>query len=219
MFILILLLTIALLIFVCLSVFGGGQVFIPIFVWLWKTIANVFNLKMAQETIDNVIAATNSSPGIVSIKFALFTGYLISEGNWWGYLIMILTYIIFIFPAIFIMLLAMKYLKKFEQNRFLKSFLIIVKPVIAGILVALAIQLLIPIVAPGFTFNTPESYFSFNSDSVKKVFFSSWRLITLFIFIAVAFTTTSFILYKKYSSLYAILINIVLAFLLFQPWL
>lgn len=62
-----------LLIVISLSVFGGGKVFIPVFLWLWNFLAKTFNLDISEVQINNVFAVSNSTPGVVSTKFSFVT--------------------------------------------------------------------------------------------------------------------------------------------------
>ncbi|WP_322949460.1 chromate transporter [Mycoplasmopsis cynos] len=204
-----------LLIVISLSVFGGGQVFIPVFLWLWNFLAKTFNLDISEVQINNVFAVSNSTPGVVSTKFSFVTGYLVANGQWWGFLAVFLTYLVFCLPAIFIMLIAMKYLNKFKSNSYIKNMIIIMKPVVAGIMISLALQLLINIFSPEIYFNkvNKEHYIGLNNSS--KNYFISYKNILLKLYIPISIILSLYLVKKKVSLFLIILINVSISFILF----
>lgn len=220
MFIVVLLSTCLFLVFASLSVFGGGQVFMPIFKWMWLFIAKNFDININETMINNAFTVSNSTPGIISTKFAFFTGYFISNGSWYGHLLTIVTYIFFVAPAILMMFYSMKYINKFNDSPILKRLIIILKPVVAGIVVSLALQLIISIIFPYLIFNDSiNDYFQLNFSSQKVIFFSGWRLIVLYIYVPIS-VIISFILYRKKVSLFWLIIaNILIVLIIFMPWL
>ncbi|AWX70467.1 chromate transporter [Mycoplasmopsis anatis] len=220
MFIVVLLSTCLFLVFASLSVFGGGQVFMPIFKWMWLFIAKNFDININETMINNVFTVSNSTPGIISTKFAFFTGYFISNGSWYGHLLTIVTYIFFVAPAILMMFYSMKYLNKFNDSPILKRLIIILKPVVAGIVISLALQLIISVIFPYLIFNDSiNDYFKLNFSSQKVIFFSGWRLIVLYIYVPIS-VIISFILYRKKVSLFWLIIaNILIVLIIFMPWL
>lgn len=220
MFIVVLLSTCLFLVFASLSVFGGGQVFMPIFKWMWLFIAKNFDININETMINNAFTVSNSTPGIISTKFAFFTGYFISNGSWYGHLLTIVTYIFFVAPAILMMFYSMKYINKFNDSPILKRLIIILKPVVAGIVVSLALQLIISVIFPYLIFNDSiNDYFQLNFSSQKVIFFSGWRLIVLYIYVSIS-VIISFILYRKKVSLFWLIIaNILIVLIIFMPWL
>ncbi|MBW0594789.1 chromate transporter [Mycoplasmopsis anatis] len=220
MFTVVLLSTCLFLVFASLSVFGGGQVFMPIFKWMWLFIAKNFNININETMINNAFTVSNSTPGIISTKFAFFTGYFISNGSWYGHLLTIVTYIFFVAPAILMMFYSMKYINKFNDSPILKRLIIILKPVVAGIVVSLALQLIISVIFPYLIFNDSiNDYFQLNFSSQKVIFFSGWRLIVLYIYVPIS-VIISFILYRKKVSLFWLIIaNILIVLIIFMPWL
>ncbi|MBW0597162.1 chromate transporter [Mycoplasma anatis] len=220
MFIVVLLSTCLFLVFASLSVFGGGQVFMPIFKWMWLFIAKNFDININETMINNAFTVSNSTPGIISTKFAFFTGYFISNGSWYGHLLTIVTYIFFVAPAILMMFYSMKYINKFNDSPILKRLIIILKPVVAGIVVSLALQLIISVIFPYLIFNDSiNDYFQLNFSSQKVIFFSGWRLIVLYIYVPIS-VIISFILYRKKVSLFWLIIaNILIVLIIFMPWL
>ncbi|MFA7699505.1 chromate transporter [Mycoplasmopsis synoviae] len=206
---------------ISLSVFGSGQVFIPLFRWFWMFLEKTFNANISNDTINEVISISNLTPGLVSTKFAFFSGYLISNGYWYGYLAAILIYVVFALCAIMVLVFVMKNLKKFESSKTIQRIFVILKPVIAGIIFSLAIQLFISITFPFVTFNSSiSSYFKIDFGKTNAIFFSGWRRYVLFAFVPVSISFSIIMLKKtKIHLLVLILLNIALALLFFQPWI
>ncbi|KKW61773.1 chromate transporter [Mycoplasma capricolum] len=217
------LVTLVLLIFVSLSVFGGGQVFMPIFVWLWKSLNSWFKIEISEEFINTVFAVSNSTPGILSPKFAAITGYMIAQGQWWGFIAMIFTYLAFVLPAIFMMMIAIKYSQKFHQSTFFKRLIVIMNPVVAGIIIALAIEIFISCMFPYFVFNESVSeYWKFidpNKPNQSMKFFIGWRLIALYCYVPIGIIISLFLYLKKVPIFGLIFANIIFCLVLFEPWL
>ncbi|WP_033161427.1 chromate transporter [[Mycoplasma] collis] len=207
---------------ISLIVFGGGQIFMPIFQSFWLFLAKTFGFNITQEKIDLVFTISNFTPGVVSTKFATFTGLLISDNAWWGIFISILTYILFCLPAILMMIISIKLIKKSKQNRYLSNIIKYINPVLSGILFALGIQLLISTMLPNINFNRSINDYANLVDkntSAKLSFFSDWRLIALFIFVP-SYSIFSFFWYKKKKPIYFLfIIGLILSFIIFQPWL
>ncbi|YAF50617.1 chromate transporter [Mycoplasmopsis synoviae] len=180
-----------------------------------------FNANISNDTINEVISISNLTPGLVSTKFAFFSGYLISNGYWYGYLAAILTYVVFALCAIMVLVFVMKNLKKFESSKTIQRIFVILKPVIAGIIFSLVIQLFISITFPFVTFNSSiSSYFKIDFGKTNAIFFSGWRRYVLFAFVPVSISFSIIMLKKtKIHLLVLILLNIALALLFFQPWI
>ncbi|MGZ9800568.1 chromate transporter [Mycoplasma sp. AC1221] len=200
------------LILISLSVFGGGQVFMPIFRWLWIFLVQNFGANINDDHINTIFTVANSTPGVVSTKFAFFTGYIIANGQWWGYLAMFLTYLIFCLPAIIIMVLAMKYINKFKTNTFVKNMLIIMRPIVAGIILSLALQLFLAIFVPEVSFNKSLAKYAIEK---KEVFFVGYRNILLKIYVPIGILFSYYLAKKKFSLFLIIVINIAISFFLF----
>lgn len=201
-----------------LIVFGGGQIFMPLFQSFWLLLANKFNLNIDQAKIDAIFTISNATPGVVSTKFAAFTGLLIANNEWWGWILALFTYLVFCLPAIFLMILATKMVNKTEQTKYLKKLTTIFKPILAAIMISLAIQLLLASMFPNLIFNGKDAYLTFANNS-KSAFFSGWRYWVLIIWVPL-FAIISMILYNKKISLFWIFLGgIIFSFILFQPWL
>lgn len=217
-----LLVSIPVLAVVSLVVFGGGQIFMPLFQIYWDFINKVFHTTIAQETIDTVFAVGNGTPGVLSTKFAFVSGYLMANGEWYGYLAAFLTFFSFVTPAILLMYVAMKISKKYAGKTMGVTINKYMKPVVGGIMIALVIQLFIGSMFQNFSFNEQSmlfggSYATVISDN-KTAFFSGYRLYILIAWVCSSFVY-SYVLYKKKFPIYAlILMNIVIALLLFHPF-
>ncbi|EOA07291.1 Chromate transport protein [Mycoplasma yeatsii 13926] len=212
-----------LLIFVSLSVFGGGQVFMPIFVWMWKSLESWFGINIPEDFINTVFAVSNSTPGILSPKFAAITGYMVAQGQWWGFIAMIFTYLAFVLPAIFMMMIALKYSKKFHQSSFFKSLINIMNPVVSGIIIALAIEIFLGCMFPYLIFNKSASEYLKIIDASKATsnmkFFSGWRLIALYCYVPIGVIVSFYLYLKKIPIFGLIFANIIISLILFEPWL
>ncbi|WP_322908306.1 chromate transporter [Mycoplasmopsis felis] len=213
------LISIPLLILISLSVFGGGQIFMPIFRWLWTFLSSVFGSQISEEKINTVFAVSNSTPGVVSTKFGFFTGFLTAYSDdgsvlWWGYVAMFVTYFFFCLPAIIIMLLAMRYIKKFKNNSFVKNMLIILRPIISGIIFSLVLQLLVQIFLPEIEFNKNSiKYFSYTK--TENNFFSGYKGVLLKIYVPLGILISYYLAKKKFSLFLIILLNVCVSFILF----
>ncbi|MBN4083499.1 chromate transporter [Mycoplasma sp. CSL10137] len=207
-----LLVSIPLLILVSLIVFGGGQVFMPVFSWMWNLMSSTFGSQIDSDTINKVFTVSNTTPGVVSTKFAFFTGYLIANGEWWGYLAIFLTYLIFCIPAILMMLLAMKYINRFRSSTFIQNLMTIMKPIVSGIIISLAIQLFIGIYAPEIIFNKSiDKYAILSNDNL----FVGYKNALLKIFITVGILYSYWLAKKNFSLFWIIIVNVSISFIIF----
>lgn len=207
------------LIIICLVVFGGGQVFIPLFIWLWKSLNTIFGINITQEQIDTVITISNSTPGVVSTKFGFLSGYLFAEGKWWGWITIFLTYLTFALPAIIMTIFVFKLVNKNSKNGFMSKIINYSKPIIAGIMIALAAQLFISLIFPFIGFNNNYSEYITNINNDKTRFFQNWRLIALFIYVPINIVISFIMYYKKMPLFYLMIISIISSLIVFQPWI
>ncbi len=202
-----------------LIVFGGGQVFMPLFKAFWE-IMDKHGANISEDKINNIFAISNATPGVVSTKFSLFTGYLVANGEWWGWLAMIGTYLIFALPSIVLILLMTKMIRKSRKNKYLKNTIIFLRPVIIGVLLALSIQLLLGTMFPNLYLNSfSQGYAGVVSGTPKTAFFNGWRFWTLIVWFPIAISFAIFWLKKKYPLLMLIIIYVILALLIFAPWI
>ena len=197
---------------ISIIVFGGGQVFMPLFKWLWIFI-NDFGANISDEKIDQIFTVVNSTPGVISTKFALFTGYLVANGAWWGWLALFLTYLTFVIPAIIAIFYATKMISKIETSKHLKNVIVFLKPVIAGIVIALGIQLFIGTAFPTIIFNDFNTYIG-----TQGSLFSGWRLIMLIVYSFIVALESAYLYYKKINIFILISTNLIIGLIIFQPW-
>ncbi|WP_029513146.1 chromate transporter [Mycoplasmopsis primatum] len=216
---LLLLTTLALITFVSFSVFGGGQIFMPIFKWLWTFLNSHFHTGIDNQMISNLFTISNATPGVFSTKLAFATGYLVGHNQWWGFLFCFITYLVFVLVPILVMYGAMKLIAKKQNSPFLQSLMKIMNPVIVGIIGALILQLLIGIMLPQIIFNDSiKEYAKWNIDSKKSVFFSGHRIPILIIYVIFTVAISAILYYKKFPVLPLIIFNIGIALLVFSPW-
>ena len=202
-----------------LIVFGGGQVFMPLFKSFWE-ILDKHGAHINEDKINNIFAIVNATPGVVSTKFSFFTGYLIANGEWWGYLAMIGTYLVFALPSIFLILWTTKMIRKSKTNKYLKNIVIFLRPIIVGVLISLSVQLLLGTMFPQIFFNSfTKGYIPGFTHSLRSIFFSGWRMWLLMAWVPISIGFSCFWLIKQYSLLLIILIYIIISLLIFIPWI
>lgn len=203
---------------ISIVVFGGAQMFIPYFKILLVDI-----LDINQELWDSVLSVANATPGVFGLKISFASGYLASQGEWWGYLLMFGTYLIFIIVPIFIMIFAMKKFNKMKESKFMQSFLKIMRPIIAGILLSIVINLFVSLIVPFVGFNDLSDRIGYLNKYLylkENNFFSGWRYWLLLTWSIVSIPLDFYILKKyKVNVMYLIVINIILCLTIFQPWL
>lgn len=209
--------TILLVLFGCLIisfvVFGGGQVFIPYF-----KILLVDLLHIEEQQWNEVLSIANATPGIFGLKLSFVSGYLISQNQWWGFFLAFVTYSAFIVIPIFFVLFLFKKYQKHKESQLMSSFSQIMKPIIAGILISIIINLSVSLLLPFVKFNELglENYIGWK----EETFFKGWRYYVLITWVLLAIPTEYFLMRKyKIKSIQMILANIIICFLLFQPWL
>ena len=203
---------------ISIVVFGGAQMFIPYFKILLVNILGIEN-----ETWESVLSIANSTPGVFGLKVAFASGYLAAEGEWWGWLLMFGTYLVFIIVPIFVMIFVMKKYKKFKESKFMVSFLNWMKPIIAGILISIVINLGMSLILPFVGFNDLGTEFGQLDKYLywkNSGFFSQWRYWVLLSWSVVSIPVDLFMIRKfKINVVLLIIVNIILCLILFQPWL
>ncbi|MDW2914376.1 chromate transporter [Mesomycoplasma ovipneumoniae] len=202
---------------ISLIVFGGGQVFMPVFNWFWLQLGEL-GLEIDQEKINQIFTVANSTPGVFSIKLAAVTGFLIADFGVLGWFLSFIFLMAFILPAIFLVVIWLKALNRVSQKNgsHFTKIVQIFRPAIIGIILALAFQLFINLALVNYAFNSNNGYFV-----TKEVsdFISGWRL-WVFILFAIFWSITVFILYlRKVNVFLLIIIGISLSLISLQPWL
>ena len=113
--------------------FGGGYSTIP----LVKDIVDHFDV-LNMEMLENFIAISESTPGPIAVNLATFVGKEIA-GVFGG----VLATLCEILPAFIIILIFVKYFKKYIDNENVKFALSIIRPCIVGIIMSVGIGLYI----------------------------------------------------------------------------
>ncbi|MBZ4203372.1 chromate transporter [Mycoplasma sp. CH-Wi4] len=211
--------TLILIIFVSLSVFGGGQIFMPIFKWLWELLNNNFGAGISDQEMSNLFTVSNATPGVFSTKLAFASGYLISGGQWWGFILCFFTYLVFILTPIIVMFYSMKLMTKKSNSPYLQGLMKIMNPIIVGIIAALIIQLIIGMVFPHAKFNNSVSeYVKISYTSKKALFFNNSRLPILIIYVIITIIISAILYHKRFPIFPLILFNVAMAMIAFAPW-
>ncbi|UUM19843.1 MULTISPECIES: chromate transporter [unclassified Mycoplasma] len=218
-----------------LTVFGGGALFMPVFEFLWKFLDSTFGTNF-EDKINSFFAAANATPGILAPKFAVYTGYMLGGDDWlYIFIFIILSYFVFMFPAISLLLIFRKIIRKNKNKLFVKTFFNFMFPVLIGVMISLAISLFLKITFPFFKFNSSKAYISTvstelpygmicNSEKPDKeltpaMFFSGWRLILLIIYSTISITIFIILIKRGCPIIYLIFSNIIIGLIIFAPWL
>ena len=167
-----------------LFTFGGGYAMIPL---VEETVLKHNWLKESE--FYNLIGVCESTPGPVAINMATYVG-----SNQAGLLGSIVATLGVVLPSFIIILIIASVMKNLTKNRFVKSFMEGVKPIIAALIISTGILLLIK--AVGFI-----SFSQFKPDFIS--------IIILAILFIIYFVFTG-LLKKKVSAIALIVISAVL---------
>lgn len=190
----------------------------PLFKSLWE-LMDKNGAHIDASKVDNIFTVSNATPGVIATKLATFSGYLSANGEWWGWLALILTYLIFSIPSIVIVWWAYKAVAKSETSKYLKNMMKLLRPVIIGILLALSVQLFLGTAFPQIIFNSSKGYMEIDDSTSRTAFFSGWRLYALISYTIVVIPE-SFILYRRNINLFTLIAShMVIGLILFEPWL
>ncbi|CAT05176.1 Uncharacterised protein [Mesomycoplasma conjunctivae] len=205
---------------IALLVFGGGQVFMPFFSWFWSFLPN-FGVPISQSDINTIFTIGNSTPGVLSLKFAASTGLIITQYQWWGWIFAILFYLVFTIPSIIFVIIWTKYINKnkAKEQKYLVGLIKWIKPAVIGIILALALQLFVNMILVSHTFNSSQGYISEINKGVKVDFFIKWRFWLLIVFVPVWTIFSSLLYIKKVNIFYILVMGLIAAFVIFEPWL
>ncbi|VEU76351.1 chromate transporter [Mycoplasmopsis columboralis] len=207
---------------VSLTVFGGGALFMPVFEWLWKFLNNNFGVAISTDQINAFFTAGNATPGILSPKFAVFTGYALTGNTWWSFLLILLAYLAFMIPGIAMLLIFRRIIQKHKKTLFVSKFFTFMYPVLIGVMLSLAISIFLKITYPFLFFNTQASeYLKLDYSSSNNIyqFFRGWRLILLFVYSPLAIGFFIYLIIKKVPIIYMIVGNILVGLIIFAPWI
>ncbi len=132
-----------------LFTFGGGYAMIPMII---EETSNFTNIN--EEEIIDFIAISESTPGPFAVNIATFIGY--EQSGILGSLFATLGVVL---PSFIIILLLINILEKVKENRFFKSIIKTVMPIVIGLIISTTIQI------------TLKSLFNItNLDNIKKEF-------------------------------------------------
>lgn len=110
-------------------------------------------------TISNMIAVSESTPGPIGINMATYCGFKV-----YGILGAIIASIALVLPAFFIIILISKFLKKFNENSYVKSIFYGIKPAVIALI-------LIPCISLANSAFLSNDYLSIKSLIVFFIFF------------------------------------------------
>lgn len=129
--------------------FGGGYGMIPLIRSLvvergWLSI----------EGVSNIIAIAETTPGPIAVNMATYIGSSVG-----GFLGSLLATIGVILPAFIIMLIIVKILKNFKENRYVQAFLEGVKPIVIALVMSVGVLMMLRCFHVNFgDFSTPATY-------------------------------------------------------------
>ena len=118
--------------------FGGGYTTIP----MVKDIVDKYEV-LNLEMLENFIAISESTPGPIAINLATFVGNEVA-----GVLGGVLATLFEILPAFFIILIFVKFFKKYIDNENVKFALSIIRPCIVGIIMAVGVGMFVSNILP-----------------------------------------------------------------------
>ncbi|WP_027334004.1 chromate transporter [Mycoplasma elephantis] len=219
----VILFSIGLLVFISLIVFGGGQVFMPLFQFYWNSLSNIFKIPISQELIDGAFAVANGTPGVLSVKFAFLSGYFIGQNQWYTFIIVLITYLSFVVPPIFLMYISMRLSKKYnKQGMFNVMLSKYFKPIVAAIMMALVVQIMMVSILPFLHFNSENFIFNqkyiYVQETQKSIFFSDYRKWILIPWCLFSFGYSFYLFKKNFPVFILILLNIIIAMMIFHPF-
>lgn len=113
--------------------FGGGYAMLSM---IQFEIVDHYGWMTTQEFAD-MVALSQMTPGPVSINIATFTGY--SVGGFWGSLLATFSIVL---PSLLLLMIVLRFLFRNKDNYIVKTTLSSMKPVIAGLILVAALQMM-----------------------------------------------------------------------------
>ncbi|MBE6380700.1 MAG: chromate transporter [Lentisphaerae bacterium] len=113
--------------------FGGGYVLITLFI---HDLVDKYRF-LSNDEFANLLAVSQMTPGPIGVNTATYVGFKVGEahgGVWEGILCGITTTAGLLTPAIFLVLLAAYYFKKWEHNRLVQGVLYGMRPATLGLI-------------------------------------------------------------------------------------
>jgi len=119
-----------------LFTFGGGYVMLS----LIQTEIVVNREWIDPTTFTDIAALSQMAPGPIGVNGAAYTGYVVT-GDIWGAIIATIGILL---PAFFIILLIARFYSHFKKNVWVNAAFDGIKPIVIGLIAAVAIQLMTP---------------------------------------------------------------------------
>ena len=132
--------------------FGGGYAMIPMIIEETSSFSNIDS----SEIID-FIAISESTPGPFAVNIATFIGY---EQN--GFLGSIFATLGVVLPSFIIILLLANIIEKIKDNKYFKSIIKTVMPIVIGLILSTATKIILTNLFNIKTFDNIKSDFKFN---------------------------------------------------------
>ena len=172
-----------------LFTFGGGYAMIPL---VKETVIN--NNWLSEADFYGFIGVCESTPGPVAINMATYIGSI--QGGLFGSICATLGVVL---PSLLIILLVASILNKFTDNKYFKSFIKGVKPVVVALILSTGLLLLVECIG----INLEKMTFDFKMISA-----------IIFVIIASLYLIVLKVFKKKLSSIYLIIISAILGIVL-----
>ena len=172
-----------------LFTFGGGYAMIPL---VKETVIN--NNWLSEADFYGFIGVCESTPGPVAINMATYIGSI--QGGLFGSICATLGVVL---PSFLIILLVASILNKFTDNKYFKSFIKGVKPVVVALILSTGLLLLVECIG----INLEKMTFDFKMISA-----------IIFVIIASLYLIVLKVFKKKLSSIYLIIISAILGIVL-----
>ena len=172
-----------------LFTFGGGYAMIPL---VKETVIN--NNWLSEADFYGFIGVCESTPGPVAINMATYIGSV--QGGLFGSICATLGVVL---PSFLIILLVASILNKFTDNKYFKSFIKGVKPVVVALILSTGLLLLVECIG----INLEKMTFDFKMISA-----------IIFVIIASLYLIVLKVFKKKLSSIYLIIISAILGIVL-----
>ena len=143
--------------------FGGGYAMLSL---IHNEIV-VQHTWLTNEEFTNIVAISQMTPGPIAINSATYVGYTIA--GFWGSVVATLSVCL---PALTLMIILTRFFLQLRNNRYMKSIIVFMRPVVIGMILAGVMLLLFPSDKEGASFIDTWSWVLFGAAlaaSYKKV--------------------------------------------------
>lgn len=172
--------------------FGGGYTTIP----MVKDMVDKYDV-LNMEMLENFIAISESTPGPIAINLATFVGNEVA-----GFFGGVAATLFEILPAFLIILIFVKYFKKYIDNENVKFALSVIRPCIVGIIMAVGVGMFVQNILP---YIIPFDKLSQNGNIIYII-----KYFIIAILIVLAIILFNNVLKKKLSSIKIIILGAIL---------